>query len=155
MLRSWAVDCGSISPSVMTTRRTEIIVEGSDDGKTWLAYEFKYKPGDLSRRPVFVAPHQPRLDWQMWFAALGNVRSNPWFASLAVRLLEGSPEVGALLASNPFGDRPPRYIRATIFEYSFTDSATRSRSGEWWKREPRGQYLPPVGLRSQIQPAAF
>jgi hypothetical protein len=91
----------------------------------------------------------------MWFAALGNVRSNPWFASLAVRLLEGSPCGGVAACFEPFGDRPPRYIRATIFEYSFTDSATRSRTGEWWKREPRGIFLPPVGLRSQIQPASF
>ncbi|HEV8146485.1 MAG TPA: lipase maturation factor family protein [Bryobacteraceae bacterium] len=141
--------------AVMTTTRPEIILEGSRDGETWQAYEFPYKPGALNRAPRWAAPYQPRLDWQMWFAALGNVQSNPWFASLAVRLLEGSPEVGALLASNPFGDRPPRYIRATIFEYSFTDGATRARTGEWWKREPRGQYLPPVGLRSQIQPAAF
>ena len=141
--------------AVMTTSRPEIILEGSRDGETWQAYDFPFKPGALNRAPRWAAPYQPRLDWQMWFAALGNVRSNPWFASLAVRLLEGSPAVEALLASNPFGDRPPRYIRATIFEYSFTDSATRRRTGEWWKREPRGLFLPPVGLRSQIQPAAF
>jgi hypothetical protein len=141
--------------AVMTTSRPEIILEGSRDGETWQAYDFPFKPGALNRAPRWAAPYQPRLDWQMWFAALGSVRSNPWFASLAVRLLEGSPAVEALLASNPFGDRPPRYIRATIFEYGFTDSATRSRTGEWWKREPRGIFLPPVGLRSQIQPASF
>ncbi len=141
--------------AVMTTSRPEIILEGSRDGETWLAYDFPYKPGALNRAPRWVAPHQPRLDWQMWFAALGSVRQNPWFVNLAVRLLEGSPEVEALLSSNPFGDRPPRYVRASVYEYTFTDNATRRRTGEWWKREARGLYLPPVGLRSQIEPAAF
>ncbi len=79
--------------AVMTTDRREIIVEGSDDGVTWLPYEFKYKPGDVNRRPAFVAPHQPRLDWQMWFAALGNYQQNPWFANFCERLMQGSPEV--------------------------------------------------------------
>ena len=75
----------------MTTTRQEIVIEGSDDGVTWLAYEFKYKPGDLARRPSWVAPHQPRLDWQMWFAALGDYQSNPWILRFMMRLLEGSP----------------------------------------------------------------
>src|SRR5262249_52493199 len=67
--------------AVMTTRRQEIIVEGSQDGRIWLPYEFHWKPGDVNRRPEFVAPHQPRLDWQMWFAALGDIRSSPWYLS--------------------------------------------------------------------------
>ena len=83
--------------AVMTTDRREIIVEGSNDGMNWLPYEFKYKPGDVNRRPAFVAPHQPRLDWQMWFAALGDYRQNPWFVNFCERLLQGSPEVLALL----------------------------------------------------------
>src|SRR5262249_24583673 len=67
-----------------TTERNEIVVEGSDDGERWQAYEFKWKPGDLSRPPGWVQPHQPRLDWQMWFAALGNMRANPWFQNFLV-----------------------------------------------------------------------
>src|SRR5207302_9867869 len=77
--------------AVMTMTRPEIIVEGSTDGVTWLPYEFKWKPGDPRRRPAFVAPHQPRLDWQMWFAALGDYRSNPWFVNFLVRLAQGAP----------------------------------------------------------------
>ena len=100
--------------AVMTTERPEIIVEGSNDGHGWQAYEFPYKPGDPKRRPAFVAPHQPRLDWQMWFAALGDVRQNPWFVNFCVRLLQGSPDVLALLEKNPFPDRPPKYIRAGV-----------------------------------------
>jgi len=88
--------------AVMTTERREIIVEGSDDGTNWLAYEFKYKPGDASRHPGFIEPFQPRLDWQMWFAALGNARQNPWFENFCGRLLQGSPAVLALLEKNPF-----------------------------------------------------
>ena len=93
--------------AVMTTSRAEIVVEGSNDGQTWLAYEFKYKPGDLARRPPWVAPYQPRLDWQMWFAALGNYQQNRWFESFMIRLLQGSPEVTALLENNPFVTAPP------------------------------------------------
>jgi lipase maturation factor 1 len=130
--------------AVMTTTRPEIIVEGSDDGRTWLAYEFKWKPGDVTRRPGFVAPHQPRLDWQMWFAALGACEDNPWLLQLLARLLQGSPPVLALLARNPFPDRPPRLIRAELYDYTPTDLATRARQGEWWRREARGDYCPVV-----------
>jgi predicted DCC family thiol-disulfide oxidoreductase YuxK/uncharacterized membrane protein YphA (DoxX/SURF4 family) len=135
--------------AVMTKSRPEIVVEGSVDGQTWLAYEFRYKPGDLAARPRFVAPHQPRLDWQMWFAALGNYRQNPWFVNFCYRLLEGSPEVLALLAKNPFPDRPPRYIRGALYDYHFTDAATRRRDGAWWRREFRGLYSPPIKLPDQ------
>jgi lipase maturation factor 1 len=135
--------------AVMTTSRVEIVIEGSNDGVTWLPYEFKYKPGDLSRRPPWVAPYQPRLDWQMWFAALGTYQENRWFARLLVRLLEGTPEVTSLLARNPFPNAPPRYIRATADEYRFTDFATRRATGDWWRREPRGTYFPPASLRTQ------
>ena len=75
--------------AVMTTERLEIVVEGSDDGQQWRAYEFPYKPGDVNRAPRWAAPYQPRLDWQMWFAALGDYRTNPWFVAFAERLLEG------------------------------------------------------------------
>lgn len=101
--------------AVMTTSRSEIILEGSDDGVNWLAYEIKYKPGAPTRRPAFVAPHQPRLDWQMWFATLGTARQNPRFGNLVMRLLEGSPEVVALLERNPFPAKPPRYLRAVKY----------------------------------------
>lgn len=132
---------------VMTTERPEIIVEGSNDGQNWKAYEFKYKPGDLKRRPTFVEPHQPRLDWQMWFAALSNYQNNPWFMNFCQRLLEGSPPVLKLLEKNPFPDAPPKYIRAVVYEYHFTDVATRRRTGEWWTRTPVGMYLPVVSLQ--------
>jgi predicted DCC family thiol-disulfide oxidoreductase YuxK len=135
--------------AVMTTTRPEILVEGSNDRETWLAYEFKYKPGDLKRRPPIVAPHQPRLDWQMWFAALGDYRSNPWFVNLVVRLLEGAPEVLALLEKNPFPAAPPRYIRASRCEYEFTDFATKRAGGAWWQRKPAGLYFPAASLRKQ------
>jgi predicted DCC family thiol-disulfide oxidoreductase YuxK len=129
---------------VMTTTRPEILVEGSADGTNWLPYEFRWKPGDVRRRPSFVAPHQPRLDWQMWFAALGRCEENPWFTSFQLRLLEGSPPVLRLLAHNPFPDTPPRYLRTTAYAYRFTDAATRRRTGAWWQRELLGPYCPPV-----------
>jgi hypothetical protein len=129
--------------AVMTPSRPEIFVEGSNDGKTWLAYEFKYKPEEPDQRPRFVAPHQPRLDWQMWFAALGDYRGNPWFVNFCIRLLQGQAEVLALLEKNPFPERPPRYVRAIVYDYRFT----RMGSRDWWRREGKGEYLPVISLR--------
>lgn len=137
---------------VMTTTRPEIIVEGSDDGVTWRAYEFKYKPGDLGRRPGFVEPHQPRLDWQMWFAALSSYDATPWFQAFLGRLLEGSPEVVALLATNPFPAHPPRYVRAMLCDYRFTTPAERRASGRWWSRTLLGAYSPVLGLAAPPPP---
>ena len=141
---------------VMTRPRNEIIIEGSNDGVTWLPYEFKWKPGDLKRRPGFVEPHQPRLDWQMWFEALNPPRHgvSQWFANFCLRLLQGSPEVLALLEKNPFPVKPPRYLRAELYEYHFTTPAEHTATGAWWKRERRDQYLPPVSLeRNAVVPA--
>jgi hypothetical protein len=132
--------------AVMTTTRPEIIIEGSNDGETWQAYEFKWKPGDPLRRPDFVAPHQPRLDWQMWFAALDTYQNNPWLINFMVRLLEGSPEVLALLGHNPFPDKPPHYVRAMLYLYHFTDFTTAQPDGAWWQREQRLQYAPTLSL---------
>jgi uncharacterized membrane protein YphA (DoxX/SURF4 family) len=128
--------------AVMTTERPEIIIEGSSDGETWTAYEFRGKPGDVKRRPEFAAPHMPRLDWQMWFAALGSIRDNPWFDHFLERLMEGEQEVLALLESNPFPARPPRFLRATLYRYRFTDAETREQTGAWWQRERLGPYSP-------------
>jgi lipase maturation factor 1 len=131
----------------MTTVRNEIVIEGSRDGTTWTPYELTWKPGDVMRRPTFVAPHQPRLDWQMWFAALTPYRANPeqWFARLLARLLEGSPEVVALFAANPFPDEPPRHVRAVVYEYHFSEWG--AAAGGWWRREPRGTYAPVLTRR--------
>ena len=132
--------------AVMTTERREIIVEGSDDGVNWSPYEFKYKPGDVSQRPGFVAPFQPRLDWQLWFAALSDYRQNPWFVDFCLRLLQGSPPVLALLEKNPFPHHPPRYLRAELYDYRFTARAERRTSSAWWKRKLIGEYLLPISL---------
>jgi len=131
----------------MTNPRYEIVIEGSADGAHWQAYEFRYKPGDPDRRPGFVAPHQPRLDWQMWFAALGRYQDNPWFLNLCVRLLQGEPAVLRLLAENPFPEQAPKLIRARLYEYHFTDPATRRVTGGWWRRELKGEYCPIISLR--------
>jgi len=131
--------------AVMTTSRPEIIIEGSNDGQNWLAYEFKHKPGDLRRRQRFVAPHQPRLDWQMWFEALrapGRGPPSGWFRNFCRRLLQGSPEVLSLMERNPFPNAPPKYVRAMVYDYHFTNSAEWRATGIWWRRELIGQYGP-------------
>jgi hypothetical protein len=142
--------------AVMTPTRPEIIVEGSDDGEKWFAYEFKYKPGDTQRRPPWVAPHQPRLDWQMWFAALEGYERAPWFSNFCLRLLQGSPEVLRLMAGNPFPKRPPRYVRGILYRYRFTDRSPPDPQGAWWTRELLGAYSPPLSLdvgRGRTPPA--
>ena len=139
---------------VMTQTRPEIILQGSNDGRTWEDYEFKYKPGDLQRRPPFVAPYQPRLDWQMWFAALGTVEQNYWLVSLEKQLLTNSPPVAALLARNPFPQAPPKFIRALLYQYHFTDPAARRATGQWWRRDYLGVYAPPLSLADFKSPGA-
>ena len=133
--------------AVMTKERPEIIIEGSEDGQNWKAYEFKYKIGDVIRRPKFVAPHQPRLDWQMWFAALGTYRENPWLVNLCIRLLEGELKVLRLIEANPFPEKPPIFIRAVLYQYHFSDEPLKRESGVWWRRDYKGIYLPELSLK--------
>lgn len=127
---------------VMTKSRPEIIIEGSRDGREWKAYEFWWKPGDLGRAPGYCAPHQPRLDWQMWFAALGDYRRNGWLLQLMDRFLENEPAVLRLIRFNPFPDEPPRYVRAVAWDYRFTTWAERAATGDWWHREKQRPYAP-------------
>jgi hypothetical protein len=134
---------------VMTKDRPEIIIEGSEDGIDWKPYVFRWKPGPLDRAPGWVQPHQPRLDWQMWFAALSDVRQNPWFFGLAQRLLENSPDVTALLRKNPFPEKPPRYLRAELYRYRFATSSEHRTSGVWWQRQDLREYLPEVSMRGE------
>ncbi|MBV9318179.1 MAG: lipase maturation factor family protein [Gammaproteobacteria bacterium] len=134
--------------AIMTTRRDEIIIQGSSDGIEWREYEFRYKPGSLNRAPPWNIPHQPRLDWQMWFAALDDPRRLPWFWRLLERLLENEPTVTALLESNPFADAPPTYLRAGFYAYHFSDPAARSR-GRWWERQWLRPYFPIVKRKGQ------
>ncbi len=135
--------------AMMTVTRPEISIEGSDDKVEWQPYIFRYKPGPLNRAPRWAAPYQPRLDWQMWFAALGTYRENPWLLRFTMRLLQGSPPVLQLIERNPFPSRPPKYVRAMVYQYRFTNFGERRETGDWWKREPLGTYFPPVSLRGQ------
>ncbi|HEV2979619.1 MAG TPA: lipase maturation factor family protein [Casimicrobiaceae bacterium] len=132
--------------AVMTTTRPEIVIEGSSDGHAWHEYVFRDKPGPLLRGLSWNIPHQPRLDWQMWFAALGNAESNPWFQNLMLRLLQGSPSVLALLDANPFPDHPPKLVQAKFYDYRFADWNLHATTGQWWVRRFEGLYFPQVSL---------
>ena len=129
----------------MTTRRIELEVLGSLDGVEWKPYHFKYKPDLLDKRPQFIIPHQPRLDWQMWFVTL-HPRHLPWFGHFLEALLDNSPSASALLAHNPFQGAPPRYIRVDAYQYNFTNFEEREATGNWWKRTPLGPFTPLPGL---------
>jgi len=129
----------------VTRERNEIVLEGTDDETLdefteWKEYEFPCKPGDPQRRPCLITPYHYRLDWQMWFAAFGDYRSQPWILRLIWELLDNDRAVLGLFAKNPFPDRPPRYIRALVYRYHFTDD----RREGWWRRELVGEYLPPL-----------
>jgi predicted DCC family thiol-disulfide oxidoreductase YuxK len=134
--------------AVMTRERDEIVIEGSDDGIEWREYEFRYKPGDVARRPPWNIPHQPRLDWQMWFAALDDPRRLPWFPRFLEKILKNEPAVMRLMAKNPFPDRAPKYVRAHFYDYTFSSSVEKA-GGVWWDRRSLGLYFPVVRLKGE------
>jgi predicted DCC family thiol-disulfide oxidoreductase YuxK len=140
--------------STTTTHRPEIVVEGSDDGRSWREYAFRYKPGPVDRPPSWNIPHQPRLDWQMWFAAYGTALENPWFPSLLHKLLEGDAATLGLLASNPFPSHPPKFVRALLFDYRFADVGSGASRHDWWVRREEGSYYPAVSLENFPQAAS-
>lgn len=129
--------------------RPELVIEGSNSQTAgWKEYHFLYKPGDVSQRPPFLIPHQPRLDWQMWFAALGSYEHNPWFVSFVYRLLDGEKDVINLLDKErlPFPDTPPKYIRAILYKYSYTPSSPSKKSEDWWTRRKEREYFNSANL---------
>lgn len=132
--------------AVMTTERPELIFEGSDDGRDWREYSLPFKPGDLDRGPRWAAPYQPRLDWQLWFAALGSPDANPWVGTVCERLLQGDQAVLGLFARNPFPAHAPHYLRVVRYRYEFTDPHERASTGNWWRRTPLDFYTPTVSL---------
>jgi hypothetical protein len=129
--------------AVMTTERPEIELEGSRDGAHWEPYVFRWKLGPVERRPAFATPHMPRLDWQMWFAALGRCENEVWLHGFVRRLLERSPAVSDLLAHDPFRGAPPRYVRATLWRYRFAPAG----DPPWWTRDRVGPYCPTLTLQ--------
>lgn len=132
--------------SMMTTKRYEVVVEGSADGKTWSEYLFYYKPGDVAWRPHRISPYQPRLDWQAWFLPFESFQNQGWFQQFLARLLQGSPPVLKLLKYNPFAEHPPTYIRVLLYDYEFTTKEERAQTGNWWKRTLVGTYAEPMRL---------
>jgi lipase maturation factor 1 len=132
--------------AVMTRGRFEIEFQGSNDGQAWTAYLFRHKPQDLYKAPRIYAPYQPRLDWNLWFASLGEWRDNPLVLRTERRLLSNDKDVLALFAANPFPQGPPRQVRAVLFQYWFTSMAEKREHGLWWRREPLGLYAPAIQL---------
>jgi hypothetical protein len=148
---SWVSPCHIAYPhgifAIMTTKRYEIIVEGSDDGEQWREYQFFYKPGDLAWRPRRISPYQPRIDWQAWFLPFDNFEEQHWFQAFLGKILQGSPEVLKLLKFNPFPEKPPQFVRALMYDYEYTSFEERAKTGHWWKRTLIGEYAPALQLR--------
>ena len=133
--------------AVMTRGRYEIEFQGSKDGQNWIAYRFRNKPQDLNEAPGIYAPYQPRFDWNLWFASLGDWTNNPIVPNTEIRLLSNSPDVLKLFRENPFPDGPPKQVRAVLWQYWFTTMAERRQTGNWWKRKLLGLYAPMVELQ--------
>jgi len=128
--------------AVMTRGRYEIEFQGSNDGQNWTPYLFRYKPQSLDKAPGIYAPYQPRFEWNLWFASLGEWRQNNLVPLTEERLLENDPDVLALFRGNPFGQPQPRYVRAVLWQYWFTTMEEKRRTGNWWKRSLMGLYAP-------------
>lgn len=128
--------------AVMTSERYEIEFQGSPDGQTWTPYPFRYKPQDVNAAPGIYAPYQPRFEWNLWFASLGEWRAYPWVVRAELCLLQPASPVTALFARNPFEGKPPEYVRAVKWRYWFTSRAEKRATGAWWKREFLGLYAP-------------
>jgi hypothetical protein len=130
--------------AVMTRGRYEIEFQGSDDGKTWVAYPFRYKPQDLNKPPGIYAPYQPRFDWNLWFASLGSWREYSIVPRTEVRLLSNDSDVLSLFKQNPFPQKPPRQVRAVLWQDWFTTMAEKRAQGLWWRRQFLGLYAPTI-----------
>jgi lipase maturation factor 1 len=130
--------------AVMTRGRYEIEFQGSNDGESWTPYLFRFKPQALDKAPGIYAPYQPRFEWNLWFASLGEWRQNDLVPLTEERLLENDSDVLALFRGNPFGESPPRYVRAVLWQYWFTSMQDKSRTGNWWRRELLGLYAPEI-----------
>ena len=140
LVRSWGIGhIFHVFPN-MQTERHELQIEGSNDAKVWKPYVFKYKPGALDKKPSFIVPHQPRLDWMIWFVPPRNAEMLYWFEQFLFRLHQGSAEVLDLLEHNPFPDKPPEYLRVQVFQYRFTTVKEREQSGHWWTRNYLGEF---------------
>jgi hypothetical protein len=135
--------------AVMTSGRYEIEFQGSNDGKEWIAYPFRYKPQALNEPPRVYAPYQPRFDWNLWFASLGDWRQNNIVPLTEERLLSNEPDVLALFKENPFQQNPPRYVRAVLWQYWFTSIDEKRHTGNWWRRQLLGLYAPEITSTSE------
>jgi hypothetical protein len=127
--------------------RLNVVFEGTmdeepDDKASWKPYVYKGLPVALDKRPPQVAPYQLRLDWQMWFAAMSSHNQYPWTLNLVWKLLHNDPGAVSLFAGNPFPRKPPRYIRAVLYRYTFAKPG--NPQGLWWHRERVGYWLPPL-----------
>jgi lipase maturation factor 1 len=139
--------------AVMTNGRYEIEFQGSNDGQNWTPYLFRNKPQLLNEAPRVYAPYQPRFDWNLWFASLGDWRQNEIVPLTEDRLLENDKDVLALFRSNPFPQSPPRYVRAMLWQYWFTTREEKRATGNWWRRELLGMYAPELTKTPEGRPA--
>ncbi len=142
--------------SHMTTERRELVFEASVDGKEWKEYQPRYRPGEVSRAPSWVAPYQPRFDWQLWFAVMGNYgeQSNRWVGLTLKRILEGNREVLDLFRENPFSGANPQHARVSVYRYQLLPAGERTTTGVWWRREWLGHYSPQISIPRPVSTAA-
>ena len=138
----------------VTKKRREIVLEGTSDSNLspateWKEYEFKCKPGDVSRMPCLMSPYHYRLDWHIWFAAMNTYHRHSWILKLSQGLLQNDKAAVGLIAYNPFIEDPPKFIRAVLYDYRFTTPEEKHKTGDWWVRKKLGGYFPPIALKDK------
>ena len=149
-LQAWRVANAYGLFAVMTRKRYELELQGSDDGIHWKPYGFAFKPQDPKAAPGIYAPYQPRFDWDLWFASLDHSwRDDPWVLRTEALLLRGEPSVIALFAHDPFPGRPPKEVRVVRWRYRFSTRAEKALTGRWWDREDLGVWGPTLTKNAQ------
>jgi len=144
----------------MTPHRYEIEFQGSEDGRSWTAYDFRYKPQDVRERPRIYAPYQPRFDWNLWFASLGAWQENRLVVLSEEKLLTNDEAVLGLFRGNPFEKQPPKLVRAVLWQYWFSTPEEKRTQGVWWRRNLLGTYAPTLerlqdGRYGMVEPASL
>jgi hypothetical protein len=133
-------------------QRLNVIFEGTSDNDstdkaTWKPYIYRGLPVALNKMPPQIAPYQLRLDWQMWFASMASANEYPWTFNLEWKLLHNDPGAVNLFARNPFPDKPPRFIRAVLYRYTF--AKPDNAKGLWWTREKISDWIPAMSTTDE------
>uniref|UniRef100_A0A2M4ALV9 Lipase maturation factor n=2 Tax=Anopheles triannulatus TaxID=58253 RepID=A0A2M4ALV9_9DIPT len=131
--------------------RREIILEYTDDlNGTWQEYGFDYKPWTVERASSlpYAGLYFPRFDFKFYDGAASKLDAQRWFYPMVLRLLQHQQPVLDLFDGRHVPSKAPRFIRASLYQFSYTRLSTKSTSGAFWKRERLGDYFSVFSLNA-------